>query len=172
MQVGEQSAEPLRAIEDDASGDGQRPVPDGGTPQFGAGVLEPAEARKERPYGTDASGGAQVELSAAPAWTRRGTPGDPDADRSDGTVVPNTPFSEFDVAIVSCAAPEIEPVLVATENCTPWWLAGAALRSTLLTTSTAWNAGADARMGDKDVAETLLGTGRYSAQRTGNDRVR
>ena len=49
---------------------------------------------------------------------------------------------------------------VATENCTPLWLAGGALRSSLLTTSTARERGADARMGDEDVAEALPGTGR------------
>ena len=49
---------------------------------------------------------------------------------------------------------------VATENRTPWWLAGAALRSTMLTTSTTRKRGTDAWMGDEDVAEVLPGTGR------------
>ena len=49
---------------------------------------------------------------------------------------------------------------VATENRTLWWLAGAALRSTMLTTSTTRERGTDAWMGDEDVAEVLPGTGR------------
>ena len=49
---------------------------------------------------------------------------------------------------------------VATENRTPWWLAGAAVRSTMLTTSTTRERGTDAWMGDEDVAEVLPGTGR------------
>ena len=46
---------------------------------------------------------------------------------------------------------------VAIENRTPWWLAGAALRSTMLTTSTTRERGTDAWMGDEDVAEVLPG---------------
>ena len=49
---------------------------------------------------------------------------------------------------------------MATENRTPWWLAGAALRSTMLTTSTTRERGSDAWMGDEDVAEVRPGTGR------------
>lgn len=49
---------------------------------------------------------------------------------------------------------------VATENCTPWGLAGSCLRSTLLTSSAAWSGGSDARMGDEDVAEARPGPGR------------
>ena len=51
---------------------------------------------------------------------------------------------------------------VATENCTPCWLAGSAPRSKLLTSSTGKERGSDARMGDEDVAEALPGPGRAS----------
>ena len=53
---------------------------------------------------------------------------------------------------------------VATENRTPWWLAGAALRSTMLTTSTTRERGTDAWMGDEDVAEVLPGRGVSTAE--------
>ena len=53
---------------------------------------------------------------------------------------------------------------VATKSCTPWWLAGSAPRSTLLTSSTGKERGSDARMGDEDVAETLPGPGRLEGR--------
>ena len=53
---------------------------------------------------------------------------------------------------------------VATENCTPWWLAGSAPCSTLLTSSTGRERGSDARMGDEDVAEALPGPGRLEGR--------
>ena len=55
---------------------------------------------------------------------------------------------------------DMQWLLAATENRTPWWLASAARRSTLLTTPTAWERGAAARIGDEDVAEALPGAGR------------